>query len=282
MTRPALALATLALALSACDASAPSGTADAEIDDAAAVVAQAVALDVGGALEDAAQAASLAAGVAAGARHPGPDRPGCRPTHAFDEAAVLWTITTDCERGRPDGPRSASFSRTATYQFLDADGDAQRERQGAAGVAYRVLSGTSSVRTPRGSHALTALTASLDVSSLDGDLATVDGTLTRSVADTLRGPRGTRTMVATLDLTLDGVQGPRSSARRWRSAVAGAVTGTLRGTLTRTPTDGGTETVEVDRSFTVTFPTEGGGRFAQIAIGGRRYRADVATGEVTG
>ena len=283
MTRRVLSFAVLALALAACDsADTTSALASADLDDAAQIVANAIALDTGGALEDAAFSASLAASVADGARHPGPDRPGCRPDRAFDDATMTWTATADCQRGRPDGVFSASFARTTTYRFLDADGQPQRERRGAATVETSVLSGTSRVQARRGVHELTSLTTDLVVADLDSELVTVDGTVQRSVADTLRGRRGERTLTATLDLDLDGVQGPRSAARRWQSAVGGSVSGTLVGTLTRTPTGGETETVDLDRSFAVTFPTEGAGRVAQIAIGDRRWRADLETGDVAG
>ncbi len=278
MTRFALAAA-LAFSLAACDAAGPDAAlATADLDDAAVVIAQAIALDAGGALEDAAAAASLVA-PADGARQSG-DRPGCARDRAFDADAVLWTVTASCERGDPDGRFYASFARTSTYQFFGADGQAQRERDGAAAADYAVLSGTSRVQSPRGVHALTALAVDLSVTDLDGDLVTVDGTTSRSVADTLRGRRGERTWTGTLDLALDGVQGPRSVTRRWRTAVAGTITGSLVGTRTRTPAGGETETREIDRSFTVTFPTDGRG--AEIAVGGKRYRADIETGEVAG
>ena len=280
MTRFALA-ATLVLSLAACDAASPDAAlATADLDDAAVVIAQAVALDAGGALEDAAAAAALVA-PADGARQAG-DRRGCQRDRAFDADAALWTVTADCQRGNPDGRFYATFARTATYQFFGADGAPQRERDGVAAVDYDVLSGTSLARSPRGTHALTALAVDLSVADLGGDLVTVDGTVRRSVADTLRSRRGERTWTGTLSLALDGVQGPRSVTRRWRTAVGGTITGTLVGARTRTPAGGETETAQVDRSFTITFPTEGRDRVAEIAIGGRRYRADIETGEVAG
>ena len=82
-------LAGLVLALAACDAADP-GTdlATADLDDAATVVASALAIDAGGVLEDAAAAASLAGPAAAGARHPGPDRPGCQAEATYDDPTV--------------------------------------------------------------------------------------------------------------------------------------------------------------------------------------------------
>ena len=284
MTR-LLSFTVLALVLAACDAASPDDAAltTADLDDAAAVVASALAVDAGGLLEDAAAGASLAAPASADAWHPGPRRPGCDADRTYSEADALWTVALDCERGQPDGRFYASFERLTAYRFLGADGQPQPERDGAASVEVDVLSGASQFRSPRGTHALRSLTARLTVSDLDAELVTVDGTVQRSAADTLRGARGVRTLDYDLDATLDGVRGPRAVSRRWRTAVEGTVTGTLRATLTRTPRGGETTTVEVDEAFTVTFPIVGGGdRVAEIALGGRRYRADVETGEVDG
>ena len=278
-------LAALVLALAACDAagSGDSALTPADLDDAATVVASALAVDAGGLLEDAAAGASLAAPASADARHAGPVRPGCDADRTYSEADALWTVALDCERGQPDGRFYASFERLTAYRFLDADGQPQPERAGATAVEVDVLSGASQFRSPRGTHVLRSLTARLAVSDLDADLVTVDGTVRRSAADTLRGVRGVRTLDYDLDATLDGVRGPRAVSRRWRTAVEGTITGTLRATLTRTPRGGEATTVEVDEAFTITFPVAGGGdRVAEIALGGRRYRTDVETGEVDG
>lgn len=274
-------VAALAVSLTACD------TADLEdpatdLDDAAVVVAGALALDAGGVLEDAAAAAAFA-GATGTARTAGPDRPGCRGDRSYDEAAGLWTVAADCERASPDGRFSASFQRVSTYQFLGADGTPQQSPRGAAVLEADVLSGSSLFRSPHRTHALTSLTSDLTVTRLDADLVSVSGTYGRAATDTLRGARGERTVAYDLDLVLDDVQGPRGTARQWRQAVGGSISGTLVATITRTAAGGNTETRTVDRAFTVTFPTDAsGGRVAEIALGGRRYRADVTTGEVAG
>ena len=138
-------------------------------------------------------------------------------------------------------------------------------------------------RSPRGTHALLSLSSVLTVSDLDSDLVAVNGTVQRTATDTLRGRRGERTLAYALDATRDDVQGPRSAARRWRTAVDGTISGTLRATLTRTPRDGEPATVQIDEAFTITFPLDGsGGRVAEIVLGGRHFRADIETGEVEG
>ncbi len=280
--RPTLLL--LTLALGACDAVGAGDEVSAEdLYDAAVVVASAVALDAGGVLEDAAAGASFALAADASGRTAGPGRPGCDNARTFDADATLWTVTIDCERGDPEGRFYASFERVATYRFVDAAGAAQERPAGAASLDYDVLSGTSLFRSPHGVHALTALGADLSVTDLDQDLVTVNGSYQRAATDTLRGPGGERTVAYDLALTLDDVQGPKGTARRWRSAVGGTITGTLHATITRTPVGGPSTQRTVDQEFTITFPADGSGdRVAQIALGGHRYRADVETGEIDG
>ena len=261
-----LPLAALVLALAACDASAPDlELATADLDDAAVTLASAVALDAGG------------------LRTAAIDRPGCRADRTYDAATGAWTAVADCERGNPDGRFYVAFARTSTYRFLDGDGQSQETREGAVSAEHAVLSGSSTFRSPFGVHVLQSLTTHLTVSDLDAELVTIDGTVQRAATDTLRGPRGERTLAYELDATLDGIQGPRGLAKRWRRAVDGTITGTLRATLTRTLRDGETSLVEIDEAFTIEFPVTGSGdRVAEILLGGRRYRADIDTGEIGG
>ena len=279
-----LPLAALVLALAACDASAPDlELATADLDDAAVTLASAVALDAGGLLEDAAASAVLATSLSGTARTAAIDRPGCRADRTYDAATGAWTAVADCERGDPDGRFYVAFARTSTYRFLDGDGQSQETREGAVSAEHAVLSGSSTFRSPFGVHVLQSLTTHLTVSDLDAELVTIDGTVQRAATDTLRGPRGERTLAYELDATLDGIQGPRGLAKRWRRAVDGTITGTLRATLTRTLRDGETSLVEIDEAFTIEFPVTGSGdRVAEILLGGRRYRADIDTGEIGG
>lgn len=277
------ALGAALLALGACDAAdTDDALTEEDLDDAAVVVASALALDGGGVLEDAALSASLAGSADDAGRSAGPDRPGCDHSRTYDEGAATWTVTIDCARSSVGGRFSAEFARVSTYQFFDADGTAQRERAGAARLEYDIVSGSTLFQSPRGTHALTSLGADLSVTALDDDLVSVNGTYDRAGTDTLRTLRGERTVAYTLALTLDDVQGPKTRARTWESAVGGTITGTLRSVITRTPVGGETVVREVDRSFTVTFPDDGSERVAEITIERRRYRANLATGEIAG
>jgi hypothetical protein len=285
--RPLLAAFALTAVLAGCDASTDTpdaATATADTEDAALSVAGALALDGGGLLEDAAAGAALAGAPVASFSppdgHPGfPVRPGCRPTRAFDAATSVYTLTFDCSRTSEGGRFSASFSRVATVQFLDAAGEPQAERAGATALNYDVLSGTSAFVTPRASHHLLSLTADFAVTDLDEDLVTVNGTYARAATDTLSGARGQRTLTHELALTLDDVRGPRGVRENWHRAVSGAITGTYHAVHTATARDGTTTTREITRTIAITLPA-GGSETAEIAVDGRRFRADRRTGAV--
>ena len=278
---PALALA---LALAGCDAASDTpdtAAATADTEDAAVSIAAALALDTGGVLDEmaAAASASVATDNLDGPRGPGDGRPGCDRSREYDEGTMVWTLTVACRRGHPDRPFFAAFGRQSAVQFL-AGGVPQQLPEGADALTYRILSGQSIVRRPHHVQRVTGLAADFDVTGLDQELVTVNGTYQRTGADSLRTRRGERTSEYTLDLEATDVQGPRRVYDNWRRAVAGTLTGHYVGTVTITTAAGGTVTRNVDRTFTVTFPLVGGDRQAEIAIDGQRFRADVSTGEI--
>ncbi|HEX9953143.1 MAG TPA: hypothetical protein VGB53_15340, partial [Rubricoccaceae bacterium] len=107
----------------------------------------------------------------------------------------------------------------------------------------------------------------------------VNGTTVRETADSLGGPRGTRTVVAAVALTLTDVRGPRGVEEGWHRAVSGTITGTYRATVTTTSRGGATTVREVTRDIAITLPT-GGSDLAEICLGGRLFHADRRTGTV--
>lgn len=280
LSLPALALA---LALTGCDAAStdvsPGADAQTDTEDAAVSIAAAIALDGGGVLDEmaAAASASVPADALDGGRGPSDNRPGCARDRSYDETAMLWTMTVRCRRGDPDGRFFAAFGRQTTVQFL-LGGQPQQSPDGADALVYRIVRGQSIVRRPFHVQRVTSLSADFDVTDLDMDLVTVNGTYQRAGADSLRVRRSERTLVYTLDLVATDVQGPRRVYANWRTAVSGTLTGHYVATLTRTGRDGQTVTRDVDRTFTITFPR--GDEDAEIAIGGKRFRADRSTGEI--
>lgn len=241
---PALALG---LVLSGCDAAStgPDAVAGDDIEDAAGAIADAVAMDGGGALDDASAAALLTGDVTKG----DDTRPGCTGDRTYDEAASLWRSTISCERGNPDGRFYHAFSRTTTHQFLGADGTPQQSPEDAASVAFTIVEGSGQHLTPRASAVLDDLGASFDIVRLDDDMVSVDGVYEREGVRTVYG-RGDaeREVDYALSLNLDEVTGPRRTRNRWASAVSGSISGLYTATVSVTTPGGETSTREVERS----------------------------------
>ena len=284
-----LLAAAAALALVGCDASDLEGAPDAQ---ATATVASAFALESDGALDEAAHAA-IGASYAAlrGPAHGGHgfDRVGgaCESVVGYDIAAGVTTVTLSCDREGPDGRRTRQSERVATFAYLDAAGNAVRDRADAASLTFSVLSGTSRATSPRGSREVTETAATYAVVGLEGETVTVNGTSSRSGSyDVARRDGSSRSADYTVTLALEGVTGPagrgadRAGLRgRWGAAASGTATGVYRATVTTTDADGAASTEDVERAFTIEFPVEREGR-ARIRMGGRDHRADMSSGGV--
>ena len=266
--------------LTACDAADSSTDAAAAADaltvneDAAVVVANALALDAGGALDAAAQAASE--GDLDAARL---SDPGCTASRLFDEATFVWTVSSSCERGDADGRFYAQYSRTRTFAFADAGGQPVADPENAATANVVLVDGSGVRRSPRSEHTLDGLSGTLALSGLnDGDgLVTTSGVYRRASTDVMRHRAATRTVRSTLDLQLGELVGPATRRADWRRSVSGTLSGTVSGEVTFDGPRGYAERT-FERAFTVTFGDDGGERVARIAIGDAVFLADVETG----
>jgi hypothetical protein len=274
---PILTAGAFALVLTGCDAADSDVPADEAAlsvnEDAAVVVANALALDAGGALDAVAQAAAEADPSAARL----PD-PGCTFTRDFDAATFVWTTSATCERGDADGAYYAAYARERTFAFA-ADDRPVADPAGATSVDVELVSGTGIRRSPRFTHTLDDLSGAFTVTGLgDGDdLVTTNGLYSRSATDTVRHRGRTRTVTSTLDLVLDDLTGPSARRADWRQSVSGTISGTVQGEVAFDGPRGYSERT-FDRAFTVTFGEDGGEQVARIAIGGDLFLADVETG----
>lgn len=303
-----IGLCALGLTLAGCDAATDDAGSDDGLpeglstsEDAAAVIADAVALQSGGALDDVANVAAML-GELEGARFDPDARPaGCEGSRTFDETTFVWTQSIDCYRGRPDGAFYAAFGREMTFAFFDADGEPVARPANAASLDFDIVSGTGIRRTPRASHELLSLGADLAFTGLHDDdrLVTVNGSYARSATDTLTSRNATRTLTYTLALELEDVTGP---ARRrgdgpetapgqgpgrpapgdvhWGQPVSGTISGLMTGLATYEGPRGTVER-EIERRFTITFGGEGSSADARIHFeDGQTYTADAVTGEL--
>lgn len=275
------AAAALALLLTGCDAATDlDALASEDVEDAAAAIAESVALDAGGALDD---AASMAAALTTDAAVSGdgvPNRPGCQGDRVYTDAGT-WLVSISCERGNPDGLFYHSFARETTWRFLDVEGTPQETPFGATTIEHDVISGTGRHLTPRFSSELESLTSDLTIRAVSDDLASVDGTYERDGVHAVYG-RGDaeREVDYALSLDLDEVTGPRGRRDRWAGAVSGTITGLYTATVTASTPGGETRTREVEREFTITFTDAGAQRVARVTIDGQTFDADPASGEL--
>lgn len=293
-------LCALALAATGCDSS--SDPADSDLpdglstsEDAAAVIAGAVALQSGGALDDVANLAAEIAGFADGRLDPGARPAGCEGERTFDEATQVWTRSIACERGRPDGAFYAAFARTQTFAFFSADGAPVMMPADAAALDFAIVGGSGVLRSPRASHELTGLGAALAVTGLHDDdpLVTVNGDYARSATDTLRTRNAVRTLTYSLALDLEDVTGPARrrgddpvgapgrpgpAGTHWGRPVSGTISGTITGLATYSGPRGDVQR-EIDRAFTITFGGDDDAPVARIRFAdGATYTADAVTG----
>jgi|GEM_PF-3308395 len=296
LTPVAVALA-VALALGGCDSSystiedeapeLPPPTIELTADLAAAV-ATALAVAPGGALNDLAEAVSMAGTPAAA--------PGCDLSRAYDEATQMWTRDIACERGSADGAFYALFARTHHLRFLDASGTPQQQPTDAASMDVALVAGEGLHRTPRRSHTLTDIGAALSVAGLPGPMVTVNGTSGRAATDTLGAPAaGTfRTHTYAVALAFEDVVGPRRALDLgmsptphlgplhawWARALSGTVQGEIAGTMTAV-TPNGTRERTYARTFTLTFGSEREAT-ATLRFPDATFTIDLETGAVRG
>ncbi len=284
-TRPAktslLALLTLlaaALLLAGCgndDPVAPSAsdvTADA---DAAGVIAADVATDNGGLTDQIADLTVAVGGLDAAKAVPDPRFQNA----TYDPASGTWTITVERERGDPEGVPYAHITREYTLRFLDAEGQPQPFRivdgDTARTVEFAIVAGTGTHRTLRFEQNLDALAAAFVVTGVNTDLLTINGTYSRDASNRFETPRFTRTLAGAFDAELIDVTVPRGAGHDFSQAVSGTITGSYVADIT---VERGDDYLErhVDRTFTIVF----GDGEATIALNGRHYVANVATGEL--
>jgi len=242
----------LVLVLAACDTSAPdSGDAadltEAEVTEATAIIADALAEDAGGL---AASTRDLTASVSADSMRAGPrgvrghrgrgDRPPCRADYelTYDEATGTHTVSYACSRETETG--TASFGSELTYQFRDASGGFVPEPGAVWESVDAVTFGgvrSGSVARSRGEVQFVsafeqtgewALTALAD----DATPGVLAGRQRRTGSRSVTGPDSSRSRAFSLDLSGSGIE-LREGADGLGHAAVGELVYTLEMEVTR-------------------------------------------------
>ena len=267
--------------------------------DAAEVVANALGVAPGGALNDLAEAAL--ASQLLGDAHRGHEatNPGCSFERAWDEDIQRWIRSIECERGEADGPFYALFARTHHFGFFDAAGEPVQRPGQARTMSVDLVSGEGIRRTPRMSHTLLDIGASFLITDVQEDFVTVNGDYARAGTETMRARAGERTITYELSFEALDVVGPRHAAagppptmppagaplmgplhRRWAHAVSGTIAGEVSGLITMV-TPEGTREREFSRSFVITFGDgERGTARIRFSDTGETFVANLETGDV--
>ncbi len=197
----------------------------------------------------------------------------------YDSINGIWTITIVRERGNPNGIPYAFISRVYTVQFLNAAGQPQKrwitDSDTARTINFDIVSGSGRHKTHRLSQQLKNLEGSFVASNANLPNLTVNGTYTRSAADTITTRNAVRTNDHTLELQIIDLVGPRGSRRDLSRKISGTITGTYTATVTFTKGDLYRET-NIERNINIVI---GGGR-AAIDVSGETFTGDVQTGEI--
>ena len=281
------ALLVMALLLVGCDSSGTSSEPlDVTAEETAESIALATATETGGTLDDAEDAATVSSvltnammGPSASMRAQTSD---LAQNHCgFNNDEVLWSCSFSVERSSERA--EVAFSRDYEIQFLDANGDPmpffEMGGETAASITLDVLSGWGSVQTRRVVNSYTINTSSWTLSDLTETSATLSGTASRSMADTLTTQNAEHTRIADVEMEMQDLvwvqeEGPEN----------GTISGTYSAEVTITR-DGETATRTVNASYTITF-ADGEGEITFTAEGsrfnGESFRFDVDTGELIG
>ncbi|MEM6783130.1 MAG: hypothetical protein AAF624_05275 [Bacteroidota bacterium] len=242
--------------------------------NAATSIANAVALDSGGALDDAASFATAFSAGLAGSDAPAASassQNGCTYGLEFNAETVRYDRALACSWESQSGAYAASYSRAQTVQFL-RDGSPAIFPDNADAATYDLVDGSGTRTRPRFNHTLTDIDGSLTVTGLNTDLVTVNGSQTRAALDVWTTEAGTRSLDHRIELTFTDVTGPSAAREDWSNAVSGTISGRYQATYTAL--DG--EIIAVDERFTVTF---GSGTLV-ILIDDERFEADPMSGEL--
>lgn len=256
-------------------------------EDAAVTVATAVASSAGGSLDQVEDILNIATTTGienqSGVTLSPFGASSANVTRVYDSVTGVWTITVLRERGNIAGRYYATFSRVYNVQFLNQNNQFQRNfvtnRDTAYSINFKLVSGSSTIKTPRLSHRLLSVTGEWIATNTNTRNVTINtkpnGTFTRAASDTVSGENFMRTLNNNLSLNFINVVGPRGSGLNWQSKTSGQLIGTYTATVTFLR---GTQYREkiINREINITL---GGGNRATMNIGGAKFDLDLLTGE---
>ena len=198
----------------------------------------------------------------------------------YDSLTAQWQVQLTRQRGDSGGPFYAQVSRTYRYQYRNKDGVPQARWLVGADTAYSmgfsIMEGDGECRTLRFSHRLTALNGEFEVTGVNTDTLTINGSYSRSGVDTLKTFQSRRMIEHQLTLQFSNVRCLRGNPVDFCNRVSGEVSGQYAATVTFMSGFAYGET-NITRNMNIIM---GEGR-AIVAIGDKIFEGDLATGELT-
>ena len=263
--------------------------------DAAYAVAENVALNSGGALDEVSDVMNIASSTGiqnddmTGMMNFG-DSHTRVVSRTYDSTSGWWTITISRHRGTVNGLYYADYTRVYKHQFLNKNGQFQEfyitNNDTAYSVKHEIVSGTGVLITPKLSHNLISLSGARTVTGTNTSTVTFNSTAPyiRSVVDTMTRNNSIRTLTGTLTLNFINVMGPRGHALNWHRDISGTIDGTYHAVVTFQK--GATYTEKtIDKTIHIVFgkPIASHllGQVAEIDVDGTKFIVDLETGEVT-
>lgn len=197
----------------------------------------------------------------------------------YDEAAGLWTLVVERERGEIGAVPFGTWTRTFTYQFLNSTGAAQKffitDGDTATSINYNIVEGDGYYKNFRLSHDLKEIQGSFVATNTNTDMVTVNGVYKRAAVDTITTQSFTRTSDHSIELNVIDVKGPKGSRRNLAEKVSGSITGTFHADITFDGERGYAEkTVDKDINIVI----ENGE--AAIDVNGNVYMGDIESGQI--
>ncbi len=197
----------------------------------------------------------------------------------FDETTGTWTLVLQRERGVAGDVPYGYWDRTFTYQFLNSDGQPQKNyitgEDTARTINFNIIDGSGYHKNRRVAHDLTELQGAFVATNVNTDWVTINGTYKRAAVDTISTKNMTRTSNHVIELTLTDMVGPKDSRRDLTQKISGTITGTFHADITFDGKRGYSEKT-VDKEINIVFSSGE----AEITVDGENYKSDIETGQV--
>lgn len=272
-----LALGLFSITMNACKESITEANITATADeDAAESVASAIGQDNGGSTDQLSDVSEIASSVGLKTNIIS-DKSSSSLLNAdgvdkiYDPVSQKWTVNLTRKKGSDNSVAYANITRVYQYQFLNSSGMPQKDYitngETASSMLFLLVSGTGVHHTPRVSGVLKSISATWNVTGLNTNVITINGSFSKSGIDSITTRNGVRIIDHSITLTYTNVTGPRGAGKDWYKTTTGNITGAYVGNVTVQNGNSYTEKT-INKTIDITL---GNGGKPEIKIGGRKF-----------